>query len=313
MIEKGLLSTTIKLNDEKLFLQPSNDDSPVWECTQCGLKHLHSGLGFASAAFKSFPKKQIQRHGIQMRTTMRFSASPEAIAFRLHCEELTGQTDKDEAGVRQRHFQSLCLQNENERVDSIDLLSVTTTMEAGVDIGSLLAVMLGNVPPRRFNYQQRVGRAGRRGAGFSIALTVGRGRSHDDTYFADPLPMIAGNPPSPYLDMLRERILQRMLIRKSFARRSRVLTTGRAKRELRKVVHRFTVNSERLPVGNRLPMKSCPGFTRTAPKSSVSLIHCWPAHNCTTAGRGYCAAFERTLSIRLARLLPMIAALSRTV
>lgn len=140
-----------------------------------------------------------------------FLASPEATAFRLHCEELTGQTDKDEAGDRQRHFQSLCLDDENERVDTIDLLSVTTTMEAGVDIGALLAVMLGNVPPRRFNYQQRVGRAGRRGAGYSIALTVGRGRSHDDTYFANPLPMIAGDAPSPYLDMDRHRIIARML------------------------------------------------------------------------------------------------------
>lgn len=211
MIEKGLLTPTVKLLDQRLCLSLMTTDAPVWQCTQCGLKHLHRGLGICISCYQDLPTSPNKTQADSEQDYYAYLASSDASAFRLHCEELTGQTEKDKAGDRQRHFQSLCLDGENARVDTIDLLSVTTTMEAGVDIGSLLAVMLGNVPPRRFNYQQRVGRAGRRGAGYSIALTVGRGRSHDDTYFTNPLPMIAGDAPSPYLDMDRPRIVQRML------------------------------------------------------------------------------------------------------
>ena len=95
--------------------------------------------------------------------------------------------------------------------DTVDALSVTTTMEAGVDIGSLLAVMMANMPPLRFNYQQRVGRAGRRGAALSVALTLCRGRSHDDYYFQRPDGITADPPPPPYVDMAALPILQRVL------------------------------------------------------------------------------------------------------
>ena len=56
-------------------------------------------------------------------------------------------------------------------------------MEVGIDIGPLQAVFQANMPSQRFNYQQRVGRAGRRGQAFSFVLTVCRSKSHDLHYF----------------------------------------------------------------------------------------------------------------------------------
>jgi len=132
---------------------------------------------------------------------------------RLRCEELTGQTDKLDAQTRQAQFQNIFLtETENSLPDGIDVLSVTTTMEAGVDIGALRAVVMANMPPQRFNYQQRVGRAGRRSEHLSVALTVCRGgRSHDEYYFDNPEKITGDLPPSPYLDTKSISIIHRCL------------------------------------------------------------------------------------------------------
>ena len=184
-----------------------------FECPQCRRIHLHpSGTICTDCQSALGPPQPITGANIQP-DYYSYLATQAGPLFRLNCEELTGQTSKNDARKRQRLFQDICLPPPDEirAADPIDLLSVTTTMEAGVDIGSLLAVMMANMPPMRFNYQQRVGRAGRRGTGLSAALTLCRGRSHDDYYFQRPDRITSDPPPQPYVDMRREAILRRVL------------------------------------------------------------------------------------------------------
>jgi DEAD/DEAH box helicase domain-containing protein len=190
----------------------SRPGAHFYECPQCRRIHLHPSGGVCTDCQEILNPPQPLTPAQLSADYYSYLATQTEDVFRLNCEELTGQTNKADGRRRQRLFQDVVLPTvENAQTDPIDLLSVTTTMEAGVDIGGLLAVMMANMPPMRFNYQQRVGRAGRRGAGLSVALTLCRGRSHDDYYFQRPRHMTADPPPQPYVDVTRIEIIKRVL------------------------------------------------------------------------------------------------------
>jgi DEAD/DEAH box helicase domain-containing protein len=213
---------------DQLRVRIVGKDADYWRCANCGRVHLHRSTPCCTRCFEPL---QVAPTGVAAELRkgnylgLRYLQGVGGI--RLRAEELTGMTANPSA--RLRRFKGVLIDDvddilpRGEAIErkvtanlaraarTIDVLSVTTTMEVGVDIGALRGVFQANMPPQRFNYQQRAGRAGRRGQAFSLVLTICRSRSHDLHYFHHPEQITGDPPPPPFLTTDLELICQRMV------------------------------------------------------------------------------------------------------
>lgn len=194
-------------------------DDKVYKCSNCGANHGHFSAGVCAHCFSPLEKSKYLT-AIEVWNNNFYANSEEPI--RMHTEELTGQTGASDSKHRQKAFKNIFLDSttnsSSKKAVQIDVLSVTTTMEVGVDIGSLEATMMANMPPERYNYQQRVGRAGRGGQAYSIALTLCRGNSHDSYYYYNLEGMVNAKPPTPFIPMEKNSEISKRIFYKEIFR-----------------------------------------------------------------------------------------------
>lgn len=142
---------------------------------------------------------------------------PLALIAAEHTAQLNAALSGEVFSKAEEHellFQDVDLGPDERGLDrpAIDVLSCTTTMEVGIDIGSLSGVSLRNMPPARANYQQRAGRAGRRGNAVATVTAFGSADSHDEHYFTHPDEMIRGAVDDPTLTLNNLEITRRHVI-----------------------------------------------------------------------------------------------------
>ncbi len=137
---------------------------------------------------------------------------PMALIVAEHTAQLNAPQNEDvfsKAEENELLFQDIELAARSRQMNAIDILSSTTTMEVGIDLGALSGVALRNMPPGRANYQQRAGRAGRRGNAVATVVAFGSADSHDEHYFSEPDGMIRGDVVDPKLTLDNPNIVQR--------------------------------------------------------------------------------------------------------
>jgi ATP-dependent helicase YprA (DUF1998 family) len=190
----------VMVDHHRVIVGGSRDQ--LWRCERCGLVRssvLHNPAGDPICVNWKCSGRPTPYMPDPARDFYRgqYRAEPRRLIVREH----SGQIETEQRLSLEQRF------NDRDNV-TVDVLACTPTLEVGVSLDDLHAVLLRNLPPTPANYAQRVGRAGRR---TKVALTFAHASHapHDSYYFEEPGELIAGLVRTPAINLDNEPLLRR--------------------------------------------------------------------------------------------------------
>ncbi len=177
----------------------------LYRCEATGTVWAHSALGWVPiegclGTLRAITPEELDKDARWGRARRELKESP-IFSEGLWAEEHSAQLSPQE----NRRLQNLFKKGIR------NVLSSTTTMELGIDIGGLNGVLLSNVPPGPANHRQRAGRAGRRSDGSAVVVTYARNSEYDRQVFRRFGDFLKRGLRKPTVFLDRERIIRRHL------------------------------------------------------------------------------------------------------
>jgi hypothetical protein len=220
IVESKLLGTSrpctlLQLSEDRVQLELVSDEDR-FGCSVCNVTMPWAALGTPCPTCHGELRALSSKDFLSNRYVQRILKDD---ALPLVAGEHTAQVTGDARIELESRFKA------SPTISPVNVLACSPTLEMGIDVGGLDAVVMRNVPPRPDNYAQRGGRAGRRSR-VGIVLGYARSTPHDGYFYDKPGEMIAGEVPAPAVGLGNRDVVMRHLNAIAFGR-SRVGLAGR--------------------------------------------------------------------------------------
>jgi len=191
-------AAVLKLTFDALRWNSVNDDATLYRCNACGRISGYSIAGVCPLRDCNGSLEPTTGRNIDNEQFSPVRHYRQLVRHRklrpLRVEEHTAQVAATKRQLIEQDFR-------RTGPESVDVICGSTTFELGIDLGTIHAVFMSNLPPRVSNYRQRAGRAGRRCGMVPFILSYVRQRPHDQYFWKRLNHFIAGPVAVPHLNI----------------------------------------------------------------------------------------------------------------